>query len=228
MTVHVRQKQGSGAGALALSTQWIDEFSDVSTTPFRNNYLYHSTTDDTDFALATAGGNLSMTGGITTSSVLGVVPLALGAIRGLEQFSEVTLVTATVSNRTGPAVLINGDGRSSNLGGFNSCYHLINVAAIPGGNLQIQSEVNNNVLTNIGAAFAGAAIGDRIALAVRFSGVSNIFEVYFNGVSQGTRTDAAPTATRAGLPGIQGGNLVNGSVFSISRLRCGHISRLGY
>jgi hypothetical protein len=226
MTVHVRQKQSAGGGI--LTDLWVDDF-DLNLANTRANYLFHSTTNSTDFTPGVAGSNLSWAGGASTSSVMGWFPVAIGAVRGLEQFSEMTLVTATVSNRSGVAVLGCGDGRSSALGGFNQCYKLVNAAAIPGGNFIIQSMTGNTVLTTIGAGFAGAQLGDRIALGVRFlaAGVNEL-EVWFNGVSQGTRQDAVPTVARQGLPGLAGNNIVNGSVLAISRLRCGALTRLGY
>lgn len=226
MTVRIRQKQSAGFGGLG-ATLWEDDFN-LNIADTRINYLFHSTTDDTDITPAIAAGNLSWSGGVTTTAIIGWQPVAIGGIRGREQFSEVTYVAASANNRSGPCVLSTGDGRSGGLGGFNQCYFLTNAAALPGGNMIVQSMRDNITIVNIGAVIAGPALGVRVALAVRFVGTTNELDVYYDGVLQATRIDAVPSVGRAGLPGIAGHNIVNGSVLTISRLRCGLLSRLGY
>jgi hypothetical protein len=225
------QVGGLGGALLSAGTLFTDNFGHTAgrTLAIANrDYLWASGDNSITPTFNGGSGDLALT---TTSDPAGAnepmvtrVPSTIGLVKGKNQFSEVVLTTQVVNARSGPSVFNVGDGRDTVVG-LTQQYILVfvfNTSAV------LQSRVNN-VTTNIGANFAYPGLGVRVALTVRLSGTDHILEVFYNQVSQGTRTVVGPTVATAGLPGLSAYSIVVGPVATeYSSFRCGLLTRLGY
>jgi hypothetical protein len=140
-------------------------------------------------------GNTS--GGGSSSSVL-IQPVVLGAIIGLSQFAQVTLVSNGGAGNfpsAGPAVATQGDPLSATSNGY--------FANIQPTNNFLQIRVANVgqrlVQNNIGSTVAN---GVTVRISVIFQPTQNVITISINGIVQGTFTDSNAARPITGLPGI--------------------------
>lgn len=225
MKVSIR---GLQAGGRPQQTQWLDLFGD---TPGRTlalakrDYLFAATSVTVDMTPSFGGSNglrWVAGNGSPNRNVVYWNPVALGGIRGREQFSECIILEASVNARGGPAVYCVGDGRDT-VTGLTQGYALTTVAAA---SMTLQSIVNNAFV--ILGAFGWPGLGARVTLAVSSNGTSDDLEVFYDGVSQGVVNVAVPTVARAGLPGLHGYSVAVGPAVQLGTLRCGALGNLGY
>jgi hypothetical protein len=219
---------GAALPSTASFLTWVDTFgvSGQTLAQVKTHYLFVGGTEEITPSLGVVNNGLKFT---STSNVAGEdivvwVPSGLNrSVNGASQFCEIILTDLTANARGGPALWCVGDGRNT-INGFTSMYLWNHIF---GGLSGFQSRVNN-VNTSIGAGYTTPALGTKIAVTVKAVGATNVLETFYDGVSQGTRTDAAPTVTRAGLPGLASYSVAVGPIAEFNSLRCGLLSKLGY
>jgi len=209
---------------------WEDDFFEVASPP-------GVTTLATRYSFFGAGnlipsvgpnGGLQLTsGGTFLQNFTLWVPNQLGAARGLDQFCEVQIGNRSSALRTGLVLGAWSTGQNfSTSGNLGANRHYFFFPGQAGVVLPQVQRVIDGAIVNVGAAFGAISAGDVVLVTLTWNTSGNVIEVFYNGVSQGTRTDTAGAVAAAGIPGFGGRGNVNGSLLEVRHLRCGALSEL--
>jgi hypothetical protein len=161
----------------------------------------------------------------------GWIPRKAGGILDKEQFAEIVYAGESgTEGRCGLILCADFDGRAVcepavAQSGSSQAYIFSILPGVSG----LIRRLNNGVKTTIGAAFPAVVVGTKVAVTVTFEAGQSVLEVFYNEVSQGTRTDVGPNVSQGGMPGIlvlEG--IAAGSTQTFTNFRCGVKSKLGY
>jgi len=196
---------------------WEDDFSG-SISDMRDQYYQLGVTGMTPSVASNKFTFSAGSSNITNNPKVIWCPIQLAGALGQDQFCEAVYEGVGANTaRIGWAVLAVGDGRLSqdpntSISGLNQAYLLMTVTSTPAFLLR---RMVNGVETTLGSNFSVPSVGTVVALTVTRSGSDNVLEVFYDGVSQGTRTDS--NLGMAGLPGLFTREAASGGSFSSFR-----------
>jgi hypothetical protein len=207
----------TGTPSPPVPSVWTDDFSG-NNLDLGENYAFHSF--NTLYTYTVAGGLLTLTitapGG--TTNTCAIVPVSIGFIKGIDQYSEVEFVSFSgVGIATGPSCFNTSRMNPATASGY--CFQVTNAGGPQRSRL---IRITNSALTTLQDTITGPPVaGDVYRLEARLNGAGVDLECFHNGGSVLTFNDPAPSAVlQRGIPGLQT-RTSGAQVHNFTNLDCG-------